>query len=299
MRELAGKRVLITGSGSGLGRELALAFAEAGAEIVATDINVAGIVETAKLVQAAGGRAISISMDVTNVDSVLAARRQLHQLHGPIDILVNNAGILRGGRFLDVPMQGHRDTFAVNTLGPVIVTHAFLPDLIAQPEGYCVNIVSAAGMIPLPNAATYAASKWAALGFSESIREELRIEGHRHVRVTAVCPGLIDTELFAQSRPPRLMPRLKTAPLAKQIVRAVTTGKHYLRTPWLVRIIPICKAVLPLSVGRRIVDWLGVTTMLRSVGQPPTPRSPGLAPSFTLDPLHSESAADAKSSQST
>ena len=261
MRNLPGKRVLITGAGSGLGREMALAFSDAGAQVVVTDVNSAGIAVTAELVQAAGGRAICLPMDVTDVNNVLEVRRQLHQLHGPIDILVNNAGIVRGGGFLEVPVQAHRNMLEVNALGPVIVTHAFLPDLIAQPEGHCVNIVSASGMIPLPNCATYAASKWAALGLSDSIREELRSAGHGHVRVTAVCPGFLDTGLFAGARQPRFMPRLETSRLAVQIVRAVEADKNYLLTPWLVKIIPICKAILPLSLGQWIVDWLGVTTM--------------------------------------
>lgn len=295
MRSFAWKRVLITGAGSGLGRELSLAFSDAGAHVVVTDINATGLAETAKLVQEAGGSALALTMDVTDASSVGEVRQQLHQSHGPIDVLVNNAGIVRGGSFLDVSVHAHRKTLEVNTVGTVIVTHAFLPDLIAQPEGHCVNIVSACGMIPLPHGATYAASKWATLGLSDSIREELRGAGHRHVGVTAVCPGLIDTELFAESRDPQFMPRLKVSRVAGQIVRAVRADKPYLLTPWQVRLIPICKAILPLWVGQWIFDWLGVATMHSMLGPrthpttglacPPDPLFPGCATEPPASPL--------------
>ena len=266
--QIAGKRVLITGAGNGLGRELALAFSDADAEVIVTDIDSESVTKTAELVQAAGGTTICLSADVTDVDSVMEIRSQLHRLHGPIDVLVNNAGTVCGGAFLDVSIAAHRTTMEVNALGPLIVTHVFLPDLIARAEAHCVNIVSAAGMIAMPYGAAYAASKWAALGLSDSIREELRSAGHRHVGVTAVCPGLLDTELFAASRQPRLMPRLNAAGLAKQIVRAVKTNKKYLLTPWLAKIIPISNATLPLCIRQRIFDWLGVTTMHQRLGQP-------------------------------
>jgi short-subunit dehydrogenase len=258
MKDLQKKRVLITGAGSGLGRELALAFAHNGAEVVVTDIDAAGMMETARMVRAEDGRAICLPMDVTDIDNVRRVRQTLHQQHGPVDVLVNNAGIVRGGEFLEVSLENHREMLEINALGPMSVTYAFLPDLISQPEGHCVNIISAAGMLPLPHGVSYASSKWAALGFSDSLREELRLAGHRHVHVTSICPSYIDTGMFAGVRMPRFTRPLQAAPLARKVVRAVQRDKDYLLTPWLVHIIPIGK-VLPLAFGQLLSDWLGVT----------------------------------------
>jgi all-trans-retinol dehydrogenase (NAD+) len=296
VRSLVGKRVLITGAGGGLGRQMSLAFSAAGAEIVVTDVDATAIAETARLVLAAGGRAICVTMDVTDTKSVLAARQQLHQMHGAIDILVNNAGIVRGGQFLDVSVEAHCKTLDVNAMGPVIVTHAFLPDLIAQPESHCVNIVSAAGLIPVPNCATYAASKWAALGLSNSIREELRRAGHRHVRVMAVCPGFLNTEMFGEQNV-RFMPRLQASDLAGHIVHAVRANKPYLLSPWLVKTIPLCRAMLPLLIRQWVFDWLGVSTLHPMADQPSLPAT-GVAQACppSLDPLFPGGAADPQQS---
>ncbi|HVX62255.1 MAG TPA: SDR family NAD(P)-dependent oxidoreductase [Pirellulales bacterium] len=259
MRNLAQKRVLITGGGHGLGRELAAAFASAGAEMVVTDINSAGAEETADRIRQAGGQAVSRLLDVADVEMIRAFRQQLHAERGPIDVLINNAGIVRGGPFLDVPVEGHLDTYRVNTLGMVSVTHAFLPDLISRPEGHLVNIASASGLIALPYASTYASSKWAALGFSESIREELRVLGHRHVRVTAVAPSYIDTGMAAGVTLPKLSRMLRASQVAQMALRAVQKDREIVLTPWLVYVTPFTKAMLPPFLFRRVCDLFGIT----------------------------------------
>lgn len=259
MQNLEHKRILVTGAGHGLGRDIACAFARAGAEVIATDRNPAGAEETAKLIEAERGCAAAYALDVTDLDAIRQFREQLHAERGPIDVLVNNAGVAFGGAFLDVPVENHLATYRVNALGMVAMTHAFLPDLIARPEGHLVIIASGSALIALPYASTYASSKWAALGFSESIREELRILGQRHVRVTAVCPSYIDTGMCDGVKLPRFTRMLRSPQVAAKVLRAVQTNRDLVLTPWLVYITPFTKAMLPPPLFRKVADFFGIT----------------------------------------
>ncbi|MEX2558659.1 MAG: SDR family NAD(P)-dependent oxidoreductase [Pirellulales bacterium] len=259
MRAVAGKRALITGAGHGLGRELAIVFAGAGAEVIVTDRDPAGIDETCRRIDRSGGRAHGYPLDITDGAAILQLREQLHRELGPIDLLLNNAGIVRGGLFTEVPVEGHLDTYRVNVLGSVAMTHAFLPDLMAGPEGHLVNIASASALIALPYATTYASSKWAILGFSESIREELRLEGASHVHVTAVCPSYIRTGMCAGARVPLFSRMLTPRRVAETVLKAVTANRELVLMPGLVRLTPLSRGLLPRSWFRAACRWLGIT----------------------------------------
>jgi short-subunit dehydrogenase len=255
---LDGRWVLITGAGHGLGRALAGAFADAGSRIIVTDHDPDRVVSTTRWLSRRGNAAVGIEMDVTSEQSVAEARRDVISRIGSIDVLVNNAGIVRGGPFTDVPLEEHLRTLDVNTHGPIRVTHAFLPDLLASPTAHLVNIISASALIGLPGASTYAASKWALLGFSESLREELRRAGHAHACVTAVCPSYISTGLFAGVRPPRFTRMLTPAAVARQVVKAVLNRRRKLMLPRSVSLISLSRALLPESWSQRLGDWTGI-----------------------------------------
>jgi short-subunit dehydrogenase len=262
MRSLAEKRVLLTGGGSGIGRSLALRLAREGAELHLGDLNLAAAEQVAREIASSGGRAKAWQLDVTDTVAIAGVRQRILEASGPIDVLVNNAGIVHGGAFLDVPLDRHEATFKVNALGIVAVTHAFLPDLVARPEAHIVNIASAAGFAGLPFGTTYAASKWAAVGFSESIRLELVEQGRRHVRVTIVCPGYVGTGMFEGARALRLTRILTPERVADLTVRAVLANREMVMTPWVVALGPAITGILP----RRVVDWaarlFGVQTSL-------------------------------------
>lgn len=119
----------------------------------------------------------------------------------------------------------------MNTLGLVAMTHAFLPDLLAGTDGHVVNVASASAFIGLPFGATYASSKWAVLGFSESLALELCLQGHGHVHVTAICPSYVTTGLFDGARAPRLTRLLTADRVADLTVRAVLANKPHVRAP--------------------------------------------------------------------
>ncbi len=259
MRTVERKRVLITGSGRGIGRALALRFAAAGAEIVVSDVDPVAVDAVVTELRAAGRKAIGVELDVTDPASIDAARRRVHAEAGPIDVLVNNAGTVHGGPFLDVPLERHLLTYRINVDGVVAVTHAFLPDLVAGDGGHLVNIASASGFIGLPYGSTYASSKWAVIGLSDSLRVELGLLGHRHVGVTAVCPSYVDTGLFEGARPPTATRMLTPERLAELTLRAVLRNRPYVRTPWLVKFTPPLKALLPASWFDAVSRMLGAT----------------------------------------
>lgn len=260
MRDLTGKRVLVTGGASGIGRKLAERFAAAGAEILIADIQEqAGRLVAASLVDR-GFRAAAYSVDVTDPHAVAAMRERIHQDGGPIDVLVNNAGIVFGGAFLDVPLERHLKTYQVNILGLTVVTYGFLRDLLTRPEAHLVNVASASGFIGLPDGSSYAASKWAVIGFSESIRLELNLHGHGNVHTTLVCPGYVATGLFDGARAVRATRIVDPDRLAQLVVRAVRRNRRYVLTPWIVKITPFLRGVLPLPIFDRAAAALGVTS---------------------------------------
>jgi short-subunit dehydrogenase len=252
---IAGSRVLITGAGRGLGLAIAEAFAKAGAKVIVTDRSTEGAKEAAAKLPGACG----YTLDVTNAEQIADVRTRLNAEHGPIDILVNNAGVVFGGAFLDVPLAKHLTTVNVNLAGLVAVTHCFLPDLITRPAAHLVNISSASAVIALPMGTTYAASKWAVLGFTESVREELWLIGHRHVGVTAICPSFISTGLFGGARPANMTNWLAPEAVAAAVVRAVEKRREFVMMPWPARLMYRLCAGLPRGVYRRICRTLGVS----------------------------------------
>lgn len=258
MKNLNNKRVLITGAGHGLGLETALQFAQAGAEVIITDIDIERVENAVFELQSKALHAFGYVMDVTDPTDVQRVRDRIHSEHGMLDILINNAGIVSGGEFLDVPLEKHLCTYEVNTLGPVIVTHAFLNDLLNQPEANVIFIASASAMIPLPNGATYASSKWAVLGFSESLREELIQTENAHVTVSVICPSYIATGMFEGVKPPLLVGMLTPERLAGKIVACVRKRKEQVLAPALVGLIPLAKATWPRRAFRILLGWLGV-----------------------------------------
>jgi all-trans-retinol dehydrogenase (NAD+) len=269
-----GKRVLVTGGAAGIGRALAEHLAASGAEILLTDVDEPRLAAAADAIRAAGHSVHPFCLDVTDASAIVRVRGAIHAQGGPIDALVNNAGIVFGGAFLSVPIEKHLATYATNTLGLVQMTHAFLPDLIARPSAHLVNISSAAGLGALPFATTYASSKWSVIGFSESIRQELARTGNGHVRVTTVCPAYVSTGLFEGARPLRTTSLLSPEWLARRIVRSVERDRVFLRTPWVVKFVPLVNALLPVRMVDAISRALGAAgSMEHWTGHGPSPRA--------------------------
>jgi all-trans-retinol dehydrogenase (NAD+) len=259
---LPDKRALITGAGAGLGREIALALARAGTEVIVTDRDTERVAETLAAMKNAGLSGIGHTLDVTVPEEAASLRERIHAEHGPIDLLVNNAGVVFGGDFLSVQFARHATTIAVNLTGLIAVTHAFLPDLIARPEAHLVNIASASAIVPLPGGATYAASKAAVVHFSDSLREELCLRGHRHVNVSSICPSYVSTGLFEGAKPARLTWLLTPESVAASILRAIERGRKTVLLPWPVAAMHVATRFLPNAIQRRVCRLVGVSSSM-------------------------------------
>ena len=229
-----------------------------------TDINEPRLAQAAARLRDAGRDVAEYRLDVTDAQDVARTRERINADGGPIDVLVNNAGTVFGGYFLDVPLERHRTTLEVNLLGPVILTHAFLPDLIARPEAHLVTIASLAGYGGAPGGSTYGASKWGVIGFSESIELELAKLGHTHVHVTTVCPGVVSTGLFEGATALRLTRILTPDRVADAVVSGVLRDRGYVRTPWLVKVAPVLRGVLPHRAFNAVNEFFGGTTTMDS-----------------------------------
>lgn len=192
-----GKTIVVTGGGSGMGRELTLLLLQKGARVAAIDINQVSLQETAGL---AGAHQSMLSTHVANIadrEAVMALPEAVLQAHGAVDGLINNAGIIQKFvRITDLEFKDIERVFNVNFWGMVNVTKAFLPHLLTRPEAHIVNTSSMGGYLPVPGQTAYGASKAAIKLFSEGLHSEML---NTNVRVSVVFPGAIATNIASNS----------------------------------------------------------------------------------------------------
>ncbi|MCV7195844.1 SDR family oxidoreductase [Mycobacterium angelicum] len=190
--------VSVTGAGSGIGRETALAFAREGAELVISDIDEATVKETAAEIAARGGIAHAYVLDVSDASAVEAFAERVSAEYGVPDIVVNNAGIGQAGAFLDTPAEQFDRVLDINLGGVVNGCRAFGQRLVARGTGgHIVNVSSMAAYAPLQSLSAYCTSKAATYMFSDCLRAELDAAG---VGLTTICPGVINTNIIQATR---------------------------------------------------------------------------------------------------
>jgi short-subunit dehydrogenase len=258
MKSVKGKNVLITGAAMGMGRLFAeRAIAEGASAVVLWDINEPALKETQVDLEGGPTDVSGYLVDVRDADTVAATAAEVLEDLGQIDVLVNNAGVVRGNEyFWETDLESNaKFTIDVNTLAPMYVAHAFLPAMIdTQGECRIVNLASAAGFTPNPRMAVYAASKWAVIGWSDSLRLELKQAGHAHVMVTTVCPYYVGTGMFDGAKSAPLLPILEPEDVVDQSWKAMVAGRSFLVLPKTVQLNEMLKGVLPIGVRDFIAD---------------------------------------------
>lgn len=258
MSQVRDATVLITGGAAGIGKIMGRICLEKGArKLIIWDINQALLDETVRAFRDAGYQAEGYAVDITNTAVVQKTARECLDQHGPVDILINNAGIVVGKFFTE---HSHADidrTMQVNTQAMMHITLEFLPAMVSRKHGHIVNISSAAGMAANPQMSIYVASKWAVLGWSETLRLELESR-HEGLHVTTVTPFYISTGMFSGVRSP-IVPIVRPESAAAQIIRAVEKNRIYCRMPWIVYAMPFFKGILPQRWYDALIGkWFGI-----------------------------------------
>lgn len=192
--DLRGKRCLITGAASGIGRATAIAAAGHGAELFLTDRDREGLERVAAEIGEAGGTVSHFATaDVADHEAVVALAEEMHARAPSMDVVMNVAGISTWGRIEELEHEHWRRTIDINLVGPISVLECFVPPMIAAGRGgHVVNVSSVAGLFGLPWHAPYSASKFGLRGVSEVLRFDLRKHG---IGVSLVCPGAVKTPL--------------------------------------------------------------------------------------------------------
>jgi all-trans-retinol dehydrogenase (NAD+) len=259
MKEVKDKLVLVTGGASGIGRLMVLDFAGRGARVAVWDLNGADLEALETETRKEGLFVRGMICDVSDRAAVYAQAEVLTKEMGPLDILVNNAGVVSGRPLLDTPDEKIIRTINVNVLPLFWTVKAFLPFMLARNTGHIVTVSSAAGLIGVRGLVDYSASKFAAFGFDESLRMELRRLGSG-VKTTVVCPFFINTGMFrgVKTRFPILLPILDPDKAVRRIVRAVLKNRRRLIMPPFVCTLYLLRLV-PVPVLDVMADFFGIS----------------------------------------
>lgn len=245
------KVILVTGACSGIGKIMSRKVLERGASVlIAVDINREGLGKLVAEWQQYSSRMHTYQLDLSDAEQIHATAKTILSVHHSVDVLINNAGIVAGKYFHDLKHEEITRILNINSAALMHLTLALLPSMMKRNTGWICNIASMAGLIANPKMSVYAASKWAAVGWSESLRLEMR-QLHKKIGVTTIMPYYINTGMFEGVRS-SLIPILKPEKAAEKIIRAVEREKALYALPlpyWFIR---LSQGLLPL----RAFDWV-------------------------------------------
>lgn len=253
-----GATVVITGAARGMGSIYARRAVSEGAKAVALwDVDLPLAAELAEDLHSPHCNVRAYEVDLASREQIAATAQQTRDELGAPSVVINNAGIVRSGQFVDQdPARDIEPTMAINALAPMLVAREFLPDMISDRsrEHRILNIASAAGTLANPNMSVYAASKWALIGWSESLRLELVRGGNHHVAVTTFCPSFVSTGMFAGARGPLLTPIMTPHIAADAAWQGMVSGRPMVLKPWTVKLGMAVRGVLPTRAWDIVAD---------------------------------------------
>lgn len=258
MKSVQGKTVLVTGAAMGLGRLFAeRAIAEKASKVVLWDVNEPALDKTLDELSGGEVEVYGYYVNLSSLEEIQATAQAVRDEIGTVEILINNAGVVRGNGYFweSDSVRDTKLTVDVNTLAPMYVTREFLPGMIAN-AGDCrlLNLASAAGFTPNPRMAAYAGSKWAVIGWSDSVRLELKQADITHVKVTTVCPYYINTGMFDGAKSAPLLPILDPADVVDEAWSGMCSGGAFVILPRTVILSEMLKGLLPIGVRDFIAD---------------------------------------------
>ena len=275
MKKFSNCVAVITGAGSGIGQQLAIQLADAGARLAISDINPDNLQETKTQIENNAATVFAEVVDVSDQKAVFAHAERVKAEFGEVNLVINNAGVaLASGPVWRTPLEQFNWVMSINFDGVVSGTYAFLPMLREAQWGHIVNISSLFGLISVPTQSAYNASKFAVRGLTEALRQELKI-GESSVSATCVHPGGIKTNIARNARvvddgSDDLEQRTKesitnfdklarTTPesAATQILNAVVNDRARLLIGWDAKLIDIVQRIMPSRYGAFIYKMLG------------------------------------------
>ncbi|MEJ6674506.1 MAG: SDR family oxidoreductase [Polaribacter sp.] len=254
MQQMNGKIILITGGASGIGKIMVGVLLARKAKVIIWDINTAKIEQTVSEFSAIGD-VIGFTVDISDVHQIQETALKVSQEIGVVDVLINNAGIVAGKYFHEHSTSDILKTMEINASAPMLISKFFIPGMFAQNSGHICNIASSGGLISNPKMAVYAASKWALIGWSDSLRLEMKLL-KKNIHVTTVMPYYINTGMFdgVQSKIPILDP--KVAALA--IIKAIDKKKRMVTLPgYIYRLTKLGQGLLSINA----FDWVAGTAL--------------------------------------
>lgn len=235
--QLQGAVVCVTGAARGIGFATAEALAKKGATVWMGDIDTEAVAAAAKRI---GAKAKAVHLDVTNAESFAAFINAANQ-DGPISLLVNNAGIMRTGAFIEQDLAGQSREIAINLTGVLTGMHLVLPQMLRRNIGHIVNLSSMAGLLSVPGAAVYTATKFAVTGASRAIRAEI-IDSN--ITISCIHPSAVRTEL-TDGLDIRGVPTVAPSEVANVIIESCATGQAEITLPRWVKPVGVMEAAIP------------------------------------------------------